>query len=328
MGGTAEALRFKLTAVASCLRHPMNNIECSTAHGVMTISFNRPDRKNSITGLMYGLLTDAMNSAREDGEVRSVLIEGSHDIFSAGNDVGEFLNDPPLDPSAPAFGFLRTIAEFPKPLVAAVCGAAVGVGSTMLFHCDLVYASEDAMFSLPFIDLGLCPEAGSALLAPQMLGYHKAAEALLLGDPISATSALTLGLVNRVLPSAEVSPFARAQAARLAAKPLSGLLETKRLMKVHQQSFLKAQMEEEGKKCARSLTCSRVLRRGKRSLRLRKSASPTSAGTSSSDVPNSSALPSARLGEQYASCHGSHSSFRRASLHLVCCRSPWPVHGC
>lgn len=223
----------------------MNHIECSIADGVLTISFNRPNRKNSITGLMYGRLTDVMNTAREDGDVRSVLIEGSKDIFSAGNDVGEFLNDPPLDPSAPAFGFLRTIAEFPKPLVAAVCGPAVGVGSTMLFHCDLVYASEDAIFSLPFIDLGLCPEAGSALLAPQMFGYHKAAEALLLGDPISATSALTLGLVNRVLPLAEVSPFAWAQAARLAAKPLSGLLETKRLMKRHQQSFLRAQMEEE-----------------------------------------------------------------------------------
>lgn len=223
----------------------MNHIGCSTSDGLLTITFDRPGRKNSITASMYRRLTDAMNLAREDNQVRTVLIEGSEDIFTAGNDIDEFLNDPPLQPGAPAFEFLRTLAEFPKPLVAAVRGAAVGVGSTMLFHCDLVYAADNAVFSLPFIDLGLCPEAGSALLAPQMLGYHRAAEALLLGDPISATSALTLGLVNKVLPSPEVTQFARKQALRLAAKPLSGLLQTKRLMKRHQQDLLKTQMQEE-----------------------------------------------------------------------------------
>jgi enoyl-CoA hydratase/carnithine racemase len=223
----------------------MNLIECATDGGLLTITFNRPDRKNSITATMYRRLADAIGLARVDREVRTVLIEGSGDVFSAGNDIDEFLNDPPVEPGAPAFEFLRALADFPKPLVAAVRGAAVGVGATMLFHCDLVYAAENSVFSLPFIDLGLCPEAGSALLAPQTLGYHKACEALLLGEPISAASASALGFVNRVLPSEEVSRFARTQATRLAAKPLSGLLETKRLLKGHQQGALKAQMEEE-----------------------------------------------------------------------------------
>jgi enoyl-CoA hydratase/carnithine racemase len=223
----------------------MNHVEILRERGLMTIRLDRPERKNSITASMYRGLTDALTSAREDDSVRTVLLGGREEIFTAGNDIDEFLNDPPVHADAPAFLFLNTVAEFPKPVVAAVGGAAIGVGATMLFHCDLVYAGENAVFSLPFIDLGLCPEAGSALLAPQMLGYHKAAEALLLGDPISATSACALGLVNKVVPTSEVTTFARQQALRLAGKPLSGLLHTKRLMKSWQQPQVKAQMQQE-----------------------------------------------------------------------------------
>lgn len=223
----------------------MSHIASSLHAGLLEIRFDRPERKNSITASMYTRLTQLLLAAEDDNEVRAVLFEGGDNIFSAGNDLEEFLNSPPLDPMSPAYEFIRALARFPKPVVATVRGAAVGVGATMMFHCELVYAAENAVFSLPFIDLGLCPEAGSALLAPQMLGYHKAAEALLLGDPIDAQSALSLGLINKVLPSSDVAAFGRAQAQRLASKPLSSLLQSKRLMRAHQQAVLETQMQEE-----------------------------------------------------------------------------------
>ena len=147
---------------------------------------------------------------------------------------------------SPVFRFLRGIATFPKPLLAAVCGPAVGVGTTMLFHCDLVYAGDNAAFSMPFVNLGLCPEAASSLLVPQMLGYHRAAEALLLGEPFMAEAALEVGLVNRVVPPTEANGVAQAAARKLAAKPLSSLVETKRLMKKGQQQLVLQQMADEG----------------------------------------------------------------------------------
>jgi len=147
----------------------------------MTLTLNRLERKNSITSDMYAALADGIARAQEDAAIRVVLIQGHETVFSAGNDIGDFLNKPPAGPDSPVFRFLRGIATFPKPLLAAVCGPAVGIGTTMLFHCDLVYAGDNAAFSMPFANLGLCPEAASSLLVPQMLGYHRAAEALMLG---------------------------------------------------------------------------------------------------------------------------------------------------
>jgi enoyl-CoA hydratase/carnithine racemase len=151
------------------------------------------------------------------------------------------------------FRFLQGIATFPKPLLAAVCGPAVGVGTTMLFHCDLVYAGDNAAFSMPFVNLGLCPEAASSLLVPQMLGYHRAAEALLLGEPFMAEAALEVGLVNRVLPPTEASSYAQGVAKKLAAKPLSSLIETKRLMKKGQSDLVLKTIAEEGASFGRML---------------------------------------------------------------------------
>jgi enoyl-CoA hydratase/carnithine racemase len=151
------------------------------------------------------------------------------------------------------FRFLRAIATFPKPVVAAVCGPAVGIGTTMLFHCDLVYAGDNAAFSMPFVNLGLCPEAASSLLVPQMLGYHRAAEALLLGEPFMAEAALEVGLVNRVLPPLEVAGYAQTVARKMAAKPISSLIETKRLMKQGQLKQVMAVMAEEGVSFGRML---------------------------------------------------------------------------
>jgi enoyl-CoA hydratase/carnithine racemase len=180
-------------------------------------------------------------------------MQGHETVFSAGNDIADFLNRPPASMDSPAFRFLRGIAIFSKPLVAAVCGPAVGIGTTMLFHCDLVYAGDNAAFSMPFVNLGVCPEAASSLLVPQMLGYHRAAEALLLGEPFMAEAALEVGLVNRIVPPTEANGVAQAVARKLAAKPIGSLVETKRLMKQGQQQLVLQQMADEGLSFSRML---------------------------------------------------------------------------
>ncbi|MBP6896533.1 MAG: enoyl-CoA hydratase [Pseudacidovorax sp.] len=231
----------------------MSDILVHTEAGVTTLTFNRVDKKNSITSSMYAELADAFDAARDDAAVRCVLIQGDATIFSAGNDIGDFLNKPPSGQDSPVFRFLRGIAAFTKPVVAAVCGPAVGIGTTLLFHCDLVYAGDNAAFSMPFVNLGLCPEAASSLLVPQMFGYHRAAEALLLGEPFMAEAALEVGLVNRVLPPTECNAYAQQQARKLAAKPLSALIETKRLLKKTQSAAVVERMDEEGASFGRML---------------------------------------------------------------------------
>jgi enoyl-CoA hydratase/carnithine racemase len=230
-----------------------NDVLVHAEDGVMTLTLNRLERKNSITSAMYATLADALARAQDDAAVRVVLVQGHETVFCAGNDIGDFLNQPPASQDSPVFRFLQGLAAFPKPLLAAVCGPAVGIGTTMLFHCDLVYAGDNAAFSMPFVNLGLCPEAASSLLAPQLLGYHRAAEALLLGEPFMAEAALEVGLVNRVLPPTEANGYAQAQARKLAAKPIKSLVETKRLMKKGQQPAVLQQMVDEGESFRRLL---------------------------------------------------------------------------
>lgn len=224
----------------------MSDILIHTEDGVTTLTLNRLARKNSLTAAMYATLADALEQAATDTAVRVVVLQGDETVFSAGNDLGDFMHQPPAGEDAPVFRFLRAIATFPKPLLAAVCGPAVGIGTTMLFHCDLVYAGDNAAFSMPFVNLGLCAEGASSLLAPQMFGYHRAAEALLLGEPFYAEAALEVGLVNKVLPPAETNAYAAQVARKLAAKPLTSLVETKRLMKKGQQALVLQVMAEEG----------------------------------------------------------------------------------
>jgi enoyl-CoA hydratase/carnithine racemase len=221
--------------------------------GVMTITLNRLDRKNAITSAMYGAMADALAAAENDVNVRVALVQGHETVFSAGNDIGDFLNRPPAGMDSPVFRFLQGIATFTKPLLAAGCGPAVGIGTTMLFHCDLVYAGDNAAFSMPFVNLGVCPEAASSLLVPQMLGYHRAAEALLLGEPFMAEAALEVGLVNRIVPPTEANAVAQSVAQKLAAKPIASLVETKRLMKKGQQQLVLRQMADEGQSFSRLL---------------------------------------------------------------------------
>ena len=232
----------------------MSDILTDITAGVMTITLNRVDKKNSITAAMYATMADALVQAEADPAVRAVVFQGHETIFSAGNDIGDFLNAPPATSESPVFRFLRGISTFTKPVLAAVCGPAVGIGTTMLFHCDLVYAGDNAAFSMPFVNLGLCPEAASSYLAPQLMGYGRAAEALLLGEPFMAEAALEMGLISRIVPPAEVAALAQRQAQKLAAKPLSSLLETKRLMKQTQAPMVAARMAEEGKSFGRMLS--------------------------------------------------------------------------
>ena len=233
---------------------PSTDILSHIDGGVMTLTINRLDKKNSITSSMYTLLADALDAALADGAVRAVVIQGHETIFSAGNDIGDFLNKPPSSTDSPVFRFLRGISAFPKPIVAAVCGPAVGIGTTLLLHCDLIYAGDNAAFSMPFVNLGLCPEAASSLLVPQLMGYPRAAEALLLGEPFMAEAALDMGLINRIVPPAEVNALAQRQAQKLAAKPLSSLIETKRLMKKSNAPLLADRIAEEAISFGRMLS--------------------------------------------------------------------------
>ena len=188
----------------------MSDILTHIDAGVMTLTFNRLDKKNSITGDMYATMAQAVDQAQADAAIRVLVIQGHESIFSAGNDIGDFLNKPPSTVDSPVFHFMRALTMFEKPLIAAVAGPAVGIGTTLLFHCDLVYARDNAAFSMPFVNLGLCPEFASSMLAPQMFGYHRAAEALLLGEAFFAEAALEIGLVNRVVPPTEVNGHAQA----------------------------------------------------------------------------------------------------------------------
>ena len=221
--------------------------------GVLTLTLNHLERKNAITIAMYTALAEALEQANGDPAVRVAVIEGHEAVFCSGNDLADFLNNPSGDLDAPGFRFLRAIATFTKPLIAAVCGPAVGIGTTLLFHCDLVYAGDNAMFSMPFVDLGLCAEGCSTLLVPRLFGHQRAAEALLLGEPFSAQDAFARGLVNRIVPPSECKALAQKQARRLAAKPLASLLTNKRLMKGDEQQAVLARIDTEGAEFIRLL---------------------------------------------------------------------------
>ena len=218
-----------------------------TADGVLTLTFDRLDRKNAITAAMYQTLADALVAAEADPAIRVIVLAGHESVFTAGNDLEDFMKNPPKDESAPVHQFLKAISTATKPLIASVSGAAVGVGTTMLLHCDLVYASETAKLSMPFAQLGLCPEAASSLLLPQLAGYHRAADKLLFGEPFDANEARELGLVNRVLPAGELDAFVRTQARKLTLLPPASLRATKRLMKEGATPQIAERMSVEGK---------------------------------------------------------------------------------
>jgi enoyl-CoA hydratase/carnithine racemase len=229
------------------------NIHTELAAGVLRIEMRRPEKKNALTGPMYAALADALEHAAREDAIRVVLIHGQPEVFTAGNDLADFLDGPGDDPDRPVFRFLRDIAAAPKPLVAAVTGNAVGVGTTMLLHCDLVYAGESARFQLPFVNLALCPEAASSLLLPRLVGHPRAAELLFFGEPFSAATAREMGLANAVLPDAGVLAHALERAQKLATLPAASLRETKRLLKQSVAALVPQVMQEEGEIFRRQL---------------------------------------------------------------------------
>jgi len=209
------------------------DILSSKENGVLTLEFNRPERKNAITAAMYQTMADAITAADQDTAVRAILIVGKPEIFTAGNDLEDFMKsgrDVAVEDRS-VYKFMLALSGATKPIVAAVSGAAVGIGTTLLMHCDLVYAADNAKFSMPFVQLGLCPEFASSLLLTQIAGYPRAAEKLMLGEAFLAQEALEMGLVSKVLPAAELLAFAQGQAAKLVALPASSIRATKQLMK-------------------------------------------------------------------------------------------------
>jgi enoyl-CoA hydratase/carnithine racemase len=221
--------------------------------GVIEVMIVRPAKKNALTAALYQGLADAMKRADEDPAARVVLIHGQADVFTSGNDISDFIERPPNGMRDPVFQFLQRICNTAKPLVAAVNGPAVGIGTTMLLHCDYVVAGEGAYFAVPFVNLGLCPEAGSSLLFPANLGYKRAAEMLLFGERLPAAQALDWGLVNKVVPDARVLEIARERARTLAAKPTEALRSTKALLKRTLAPAAAERMVEEGKEFHRLL---------------------------------------------------------------------------
>ena len=222
-------------------------VEIKNESGILTLSLKRPDKKNALTNEMYGALADAIEGAESDPAVRVVLIRGEGDSFTAGNDLGEF--------AAVAAGkatgerhvtrFIHSLGRATKPLVAAVQGRAVGVGTTMLLHCDLVVLAENALLSTPFISLALVPEAASSILMPLRIGYARAFELFALGEPVAANVALQWGLANRVVPLEKLDAEATALAQRLAKQPLGSLVATKKLMRSGEMLVKQMQAESE-----------------------------------------------------------------------------------
>jgi enoyl-CoA hydratase/carnithine racemase len=234
------------------------SIKTATLNGVATIEIARPEKKNALTVAMYQAMADALRAAADDKAVRAVLITGQPGIFTSGNDIEDFMARPPgaggsdaMD--SPVFRFMRALLECDKPVVAAVTGAAIGIGTTMLLHCDFVYVSDEARLAMPFVALGLVPEYASSLLVPQLMGHGKAAEKLLLGDPFSPGEAVDCGIANAVLPAAEVVGHARRIAERFNQLPPGAVQGAKKLLRGPQRELILATIRTEGELFAQRL---------------------------------------------------------------------------
>jgi enoyl-CoA hydratase/carnithine racemase len=212
---------------------------------VARVGFDRPDKKNAITAEMYAQLGAALAAAEADAQVRAVLLHGAADCFTAGNDVADFLDAPRNPGASPARALFEVLPRMQKPVLAAVGGPAIGIGTTMLLHCDLVYAAPNARFQLPFVPLGIVPEFGSTFLLPLIAGYQRAARLLLLGQPFSAQEAKDAGIVSEVVAPEKLLDHAFQVAAALASLPPESLRLTKRLMKARYADTLGSTIEEE-----------------------------------------------------------------------------------
>ena len=222
------------------------SIKTATLNGVATIEIARPEKKNALTMAMYTAMAEALIAANTDLAVRAVLITGQPGCFTSGNDLEDFMQRPPQGEESPVARFMQALLACEKPVVAAVTGAAVGIGATLLLHCDLVYVSDEARLAMPFVSLGLVPEFASSLIIPALMGHARAAEKLMLGEPFSGSDAVDCGIANAVLPAAEVVNHARRMAERFNALPPSAVRETKRLMRAPLREQVQRVMAGEG----------------------------------------------------------------------------------
>jgi enoyl-CoA hydratase/carnithine racemase len=234
----------------------MNDINTEISGGILRVELNRPVQKNAMTAGMYTNLAGIFGEADKDEAVRVVLLQGAGDAFCAGNDIGDFLKNPPGPGESPQSALMSALIAFEKPIIAAVQGAAIGGGTTMLTHCDFVYAGESAKFKLPFIDLALVPEFGSSYSIPARLGHLRAAELFLLGEPFGAVRAAELGLVTRVVADKQLLATAMEIAKKLAAKPAGALRASKRLLKQGFIDQVKAAAKVEGREFSERLRSS------------------------------------------------------------------------
>ena len=218
-------------------------ISTRSSDGVLTLSFNRPAKMNALTRGMYGALASALNEAAGDFGIRAVILTSEGEHFTAGNDIKDFMENPPTGDDSEVAKFLGSLLNFPKPLIAAVKGHAVGVGTTMLLHCDVVLASPTASFSMPFTSLGLVPEAGSSFLFPALVGYQRAARIFLTGETFSAADAKEMGLVSTI--ATDVYEQAQIVASQIAAQPPQAVINTKALLKASKHDAVEAVMKAE-----------------------------------------------------------------------------------
>jgi enoyl-CoA hydratase/carnithine racemase len=222
------------------------SIKTATLNGVATIEIARPEKKNAITVDMYAAMAAALHAATAEPTVRAVLITGQPGIFTSGNDLEDFMQRPRQGMDSPVFQFMKALLGCEKPVVAAVTGAAIGIGTTMLLHCDFVYVSDEARLAMPFVSLGLVPEFASSRVVPRLMGHARAAEKLLLGEPFTAEQAVDCGIANAVLPAGEVVAHARRIAERFNNLPPSAVREAKKLMRRADQAEVLQTIAAEG----------------------------------------------------------------------------------
>jgi enoyl-CoA hydratase/carnithine racemase len=243
--GVSPALKV---AVEPTLQEPAMTDLIKQEHrdGVLTLTIDRPDKLNALTNSMYTRLADLLFAADEDDSVGVIIVTGGPTCFTSGNDLVDFLQEPPTHLDSPAFRLMRAVTHLQKPLIAAVCGAAIGIGTTLLLHCDQVLVTRNAKLRMPFVNLGLCPEFGASLLLPRLLGQARATRLLLLGDSLDGSEALTWGLANEVFDDgAQCLAAATRLAQRLLAMPQESLRQSRQLMKQAGMAELQATLREE-----------------------------------------------------------------------------------
>lgn len=224
----------------------MSNVLSETHGAVRVLRLARPEKKNALTIAMYEAIVAGMAAAAADDAVLALVITGAPGVFTAGNDLGDFLQNPPTGEDSAVFRLLLALVDFPKPLIAAVDGPAVGVGTTMLLHCDFVVATTRARLQMPFVALGLVPEGGSSLLLPQLAGLQRATEWLLLGTPIDAATAASVGLVNRVVEPDALEATTLELATTIAARPAAAVRAAKDLIRAPHRDAIRQALAREG----------------------------------------------------------------------------------